>query len=163
MSLFRRNKDKKKQATEVDPTTDEGIVGLYYSILGEIVDDFATATCDHLTRLHEPDGYAREKARRDFMDLGMERSYLNALDDIEFTVDDVMSVPQLGIRARGTAAVVTRWSACGVQSRPLLGVGPTGEPVTIEGMTYTTFRNFNIRSEYTYWHMAELTRRMVER
>jgi len=35
--------------------------------------------------------------------------------------------------------------------------------VTIEGMNYTTFRNFNIRSEYTYWHVVEFTRRMVER
>jgi len=38
------------------------------------------------------------------------------------------------------------------------GLVPNGEQVTIEGTTYTTFRNYNIRLEYTYWHMAELTR-----
>jgi len=163
VSILRRNKGKKKKATEVDPATDEGIVGLYFSILNEIIDDFAAATAGHLERLHEPGGYEREKGRRDFMDLGMERSYLDALDDMEFTVDDIMSVPQLGIRARGTAVVVTRWTARGAQNRPLAGVAPTGQQVTIEGMNYTTFRNFNIRSEYTYWHMAELTRKMAER
>src|SRR5207248_1296527 len=98
----------------------------YYSILGEIVDDFAGATTGHLERLHEPGGYAREKQRRDFMDLGMERSYVDALDDIEFTVDDVLTLPQIGIRARGTAVVVTRWTARGVHSRPLAGVAPSG-------------------------------------
>ncbi len=40
---------------------------------------------------------------------------------------------------------------------------PTGEPVTVEGMTYTSFRNYNIRVEYTYWQIPEVTRRMVER
>ena len=161
MSLFRRS--KKAQATEIDPTTDEGIVGLFYSILGEIVDDFATAATDHLGRVHEPGGLAREKQRRDFMELGMDRSYLDALDDMEFTVDGAISVPQMGVRNRGTAVVVTRWTARGVHTRPLDGVEPTGEQVTIEGMNYTTFRNFNIRSEYTYWHVVEFTRRMVER
>jgi hypothetical protein len=161
MSLFR--KSKKKTAVEVDPTSDDGIVGLYYSILRRVDDDFAAATASHLERIHEPGGYARQKQQRDFMELGMRRTYLDALDEIEFTIEEAISVPQIAMRKRGGAAVVTRWTARGVQSRPLAGIAPSGEQVTIEGMTYTTFRNFNIRSEYTYWHMPDLTRRLVER
>jgi hypothetical protein len=161
MSLFR--KSKKKTGAEVDPTSDDGIVGLYYSILGRVDDDFANATASHLERIHEPGGYARQKQERDFMELGMRRTYLEALDDIEFTIEEAISVPQIGLRKRGGAAVVTRWTARGVQSSPLAGIAPSGEQVMIEGMTYTAFRNYNIRSEYTYWHLAELTRRMVER
>ena len=161
MSLFRRK--KLKEGIEVDPETDEGVIGLFYSILGEVIDDFTGATAGHLERLHEPGGIAREKAQKDFMDLGMTRSYIDALDDIEFNVDSSIAVPGLPVGARGKAAVVTRWTARGTQNRPLEGLAPTGEPVTVEGITYTVFRNFNIRSDYTYWHVAELTRRMLER
>jgi hypothetical protein len=161
VSLFRRT--KKQKPVEVDREKDEGIIGLYYSIIDRIDEDFANATAGHLERIHEPGGYLREKQNRDFMELGMDRTYLDALDDLDFTIDGVISVPETALKKRGGAAVVTRWTARGVQSRPLAGVPASGEQVTIEGMTYTAFRNFNIRSEYTYWHMAELTRRMVER
>ena len=161
MSLFRRK--KLKTGIEVDPETDEGIIGLFYSIHGEVIEDFTGATVGHLQRLHEPGGVAREKAQRDFMELGMTRSYIEALDEMEFTVDTSLAVPGLPIGVRGRAAVVTRWTVRGTQNRPLLGMAATGEPVTVAGITYTTFRNFNIRSDYTYWHVAELTRRMVER
>ncbi len=161
MSLFRR----KKLATgiDVDPDTDGGIIGLYYSVLGDAIADFTGATSGHLARLHEPGGMAREKAQRDFMELGMSLSYIDALDDIEFSADSAIAVPGIAMGIRGRAAVVTRWTARGIQNRPLLGAPPTGEPVTVQGITYTTYRNFNIRSDYTYWHVAEVTRRMVER
>lgn len=163
MRLFGRNK-KEQEGAAPDPTTDDGIIGLYYSIKGKVDADFANAAASHLARLHEPGGYAREKIAHDFMDLGMKRNYLDALDDLEFTVEDSVSVPGLPIKRRGTAVIVSRWTARGVHNRPVIaGVAPSGEQVTIEGMTYTTFRNYNIRIEYTYWHMAELTRRMVER
>jgi hypothetical protein len=162
MRLFGRK--KKPDGTMLDPESDEGLVGLYYSIVERVDADFAAATADHLGRLHEPGGYAREKTEHDFMDLGMKRSYIDALDDLKFEVEDSVSVPLLPLRKRGMAVIVSRWTARGVHNRPLVpGVAPNGEPVTIEGMTYTTFRNYNIRLEYTYWHMAELTRRMVER
>ena len=165
MSLFRRKKsaanDQKPQ--KFDPTTDEGIVGLYYSILGKADDDFSQAVVAHLKRLHEPGGYAQEKSQNDFMDLGMKRTYLDALDNIEFTVEDAICVANVGIKKRGMAAVVARWKARGIHNRPLIGVAPSGEEVTIEGMSYTTFRNFNIRVEYSYWHAPGLTRRVIER
>ena len=161
MSLFRRK--KLKEGLDVDPETDEGMIGLYYSIIGDVIGDFTGATTQHLERLHEPGGVAREKAERDFMELGMDRSYIDALDDMEFTVDDSIAIAGIPVGIRGRASVVTRWTARGTHSRPLLGLAPTGESVTVEGVTYTTFRNFNIRSDYTYWHAEELTRRMVER
>ena len=165
MRLFRRKKsaadDQKPQ--KFDPTTDEGIVGLYYSILGQADDHFAQAVVAHLMRVHEPGGYAQEKSQHDFMDLGMKRTYLDALDDIEFAVEDAFGVSNVGIKKRGMAAVVARWKARGIHNRPLMGVAPSGEEITIEGMSYTTFRNYNIRVEYSYWHMPELTRRVTER
>ncbi len=165
MSLLRRKKAaaKKQQAHDIDPESDEGIVGIFFGVLGEIEDDFKQAVVTHLERLHAPGGFELEKSEHDFMDFGMPRSYLKSLDDIEFTVEDAVVAPNLGIRRRGMAHVVTRWTVRGVQNRPLLGIAATGQPVTIQGMTFTTFRNYNIRVDYSYWDMPELTRRMVER
>jgi hypothetical protein len=161
MSLFRRK--KLGTGLDVDPDTDEGIIGVYYAILGEVNDDFIGATRKHMEMLHEPGGMERRRAEKDFMELGMARSYIDALDDIEFKVDDAFALPGISIGVRGRAAVVSRWTARGRQTHPFLGIPPTGEQVTIEGMTYTTFRNFNIRSDHTYWQMVELTQKMVGR
>jgi hypothetical protein len=35
--------------------------------------------------------------------------------------------------------------------------------VTIPGVTYTTFRNYYLKLEYTYWHFPELGRKLAER
>jgi hypothetical protein len=162
--LFGRKKETEQQGARIDPATDDGIIGIFYAIVDRVEADFANATAAHLQRLHEPEGYAREKSEHDFMDLGMSRDYLYALDDLEFTVQDSVTVPQYPVRRRGMAVVVSRWTARGTHNRPLAdGDEPSGEQVTIEGVTYTAFRNYNIRTEYTYWHMPEFTRRMVER
>jgi hypothetical protein len=159
MSLFGRKKvDKHQKASEVNPDTDEGIVGVYHSILRGVENVFGEAATAHLERLHQPGGYAREKAEHDFMDLGMHLSYLDALDDIEFTVGESVVVPQIALKRRGAAQVVLHWSATGVHNRPLVGVAPTGERVTIKGLTFTTFRNYNVRVDYTYWDFPELRR-----
>jgi hypothetical protein len=34
--------------------------------------------------------------------------------------------------------------------------------VTIEGVTYTTFRNYYLKLEYTYWNFPELGRKLAE-
>jgi hypothetical protein len=163
MRLFGRKKEE-QEAGLIDPTTDEGMVGLYYALTDRVDADFANAAAAHLERLHEPGGFAREKSEHDFMELGMKRSYLHALDDLQFELEDSLTVPQLGRRRQGGAVIASRWTARGVHNRPVVaGVVPSGEQVTIEGVTLTTFRNYNIRLEYTYWHLAELTRRMVER
>ena len=92
----------------------------------------------------------------------MERSYLDALDDLEFTIDEWMVYMLAGVRKRGSAHIVTRWTVRGVHNRPLLGIPPTGEPVTIIGATYTRMRNYRIQTDFNYWELPELTRRMVE-
>jgi hypothetical protein len=166
VSFFRRSKKKDEDVGEMsfdmDPLKDPGMIGLFFRTMGVVEDKFAEAVTTHLVNIHEPGGYAREKQAHDFMDLGMRREYLDALDDIEFTVDEVISAPESGLKKRGTATMVTRWKVRGVHSRPLSGVAPSGEQVTVEGITYTTFRNYNIRVEYTYW-TSDLARRMVER
>lgn len=185
MSLFRRKKngDEKKAEKKsgegrfsrvkkidenevfvgIDPMEDQGMVGMYFRAMAQIEGDFAKAVRVHLENLHEPDGYAREKQAHDFMELGMKREYLDALDDIEFTIEEIVSAPVTALRRRGMATLVTRFQVRGVHSRPLAGFPPSGQPVTLEGITYTTFRNYNVRVEYTYWHIPEVTRSMVER
>ena len=164
MSLFRRKKVETEMVNlDVDPAKDQGMIGLYYRLTVEAEEDFANAVTTHLARIHEPGGIVREKQEHDFMELGMKRDYLDALDDIEFKVEDVVSAPVLQMKKRGQASLVTRWTARGVHNRPLGDMPPTGEAVTVEGMTYTSFRNYNIRVEYTYWQIPEVTRRMVER
>lgn len=165
MSLFRRNKKKDDDSGDVqfdmDPMKDSGMIGLFFRTLVDVEAKFVEAVTTHLEHIHEPGGYAREKQAHDFMDLGMKREYVDALDDIEFTVDDVFVAPELGLKKRGTATLVTRWTVRGVHNRPLQGVAPTGQQISVEGITYTTFRNYNIRVEYSYW-TSELARRMVE-
>jgi len=159
VSLFSRKKNVEQKASVIDPDSDEGIVGLYHGILKGVEENYAEAAIKHLQRLHAPGGYAREKAEHDFMDFGMRPAYLDALDDIEITIDDSVVVPQIAGKRRGMAQVVSHWSVRGVQKRPLHGIAPNGGEVTIQGLTFTTFRNYNIRMDYTYWEFPELTRR----
>jgi hypothetical protein len=165
VSLFTRKKkvDKDQKASDVDPTTDEGIVGLFHSVMEEVEEDFARQATAHLERLHEPGGYRREKTERDFMDLGMRLTYLDALDDIQLSVKHAVVAPQITAKRRGMCQVISHWEVRGVQNRPLLGVAPSGQEVTIEGLTFTTFRNYNVRLDYTYWEFPELTRRTAGR
>src|SRR5438309_6601286 len=143
VSIFSRKKRalKHQAPQEVDPSGDEGIVGLYYSILDTVEEEYAKAAVRHLERLHQPGGYALEKKENDFMDLGMKREYLDAMDDMELTVEDTFCMPQLGLKKRGMAVLVTRWKVRGLHNRPLAGLAPSGSQLEIEGMTYTSFRN----------------------
>jgi len=154
---------KKKDVKEEDRLSDEGAVGLYFSMIGKAEDAYGAYVNAHLARVHEPGGHEREKKQNDFMELGMRRSYLDALDDVEFTVVKSFVLAAGGARAVGAAQVITQWAVTGRHVRPLLGMPPTGEPVTLEGITYTTFRNYYLKVEYTYWDFPELTRKMVAR
>jgi hypothetical protein len=154
---------RKKKEEEAGRTSDDGAVGLYYAAMGKAEQEYAKFVEAHLRRIHEPGGYALEKKDNDFMDLGMRRSYLDALDGIEFSVDDTAVMAMAGGRAVGIAQVITRWTVRGQHNRPLLGVPPSGGQVTVEGVTYTTFRNYYLKLEYTYWAFPELARRLAER
>jgi hypothetical protein len=155
--LFRR---KKTATVDLDDTS---AVGVYFTHLQRIEQGYTNFIVDHLDRLHRPGGYLQEKRENDFMDLGMKRTYLDALDDIEFEVVRAIMEPQTRGRKRGSGKHVTEWQVRGTFSRPLLGVPPTGEPTTIRGMTYTVLRDYRIRVEYTYWDLPELTRKVFAR
>jgi hypothetical protein len=156
MRLFR-----KKKADEDD--SDFSIVDLFDQQVATEEAVYTDGAREHLERIHQPDGYQREKQEHDFIDLGMPRSYLDALDEIEFTVEAQYAAALLQARKRGQGQVVTRWTVRGIHRRELLGVPPSGERVEIGGLNYTTFRDYRLRSEYTFWELPELTRRAVER
>jgi hypothetical protein len=132
-------------------------------MVDRVEEEFVKFVTEHLERIHEPGGYEREKKLADFMDLGMGRQYLDALDDLELSVLEGISIPMTRGRARGKGQVVTRWNARGKHNRPLLGIAPTGEEVSIDGVTLSSFRDYKLRVEYTYWEFPELTRRALER
>jgi steroid delta-isomerase-like uncharacterized protein len=59
-------------------------------------------------------------------------SYHNAFPEAHFTVDDVI--------AEGDT-VALRWTARGMHSGKLLGIAPTGNQVTVSGITITLISN----------------------
>jgi hypothetical protein len=158
MKLFRRGK---KEEEGDGAQSEYGIIDLYGAHLAKEERGYLNDVVEHLQRIHEPGGYEREKQDHDFIDLGMARSYLDALDDIEFAVEDHYAYAFMQLRKKGMGQAVTRWTVRGVHNRELLGVPPSGEQVTIGGITYTTFRNYRLRTEYTIWELPELTRRVV--
>jgi len=137
---------------------DYNIIDLYAAHLAKEENGYLDDIAEPLSRIHEPGGYEREKQEHDFIDLGMPRSYLAALDDIEFEVEDHYAYAWMQIRKKGQGQAVTRWTVRGIHRRELLGVAPSGEQVTIGGVTYTTFRDYKLRTEYTLWELPELTR-----
>jgi hypothetical protein len=156
LKLFRR-----KSRDDDGASGDYNIIDLYAAHLAKEENGYLDKVADHLRRIHEPGGYEREKQEHDFIDLGMPRSYLGALDDIEFEVEDHYAYAWMQIRKRGLGQAVTRWTVRGIHRRELQGVPPSGEQVTIGGVTYTTFRDYELRTEYTLWELPELTRRVA--
>jgi hypothetical protein len=154
---------KKKDEAALAEASDDGIVGLYFAMVDKSEEEFLKFVGEHLERVHEPGGLDREKKLSDFMELGMRRTYLAALDDLEFSVVEGVAIPALRGRSRGKAQVVTRWTVRGKQNRPLFGILPTGEEVSIDGVTLSSFRDYRLRVEYTYWELPELTGRVLER
>jgi hypothetical protein len=150
LKLFgRKNKD--------GGSSDYNIIDLYAAHLAKEENDYLDDVAEHLSRIHEPGGYGREKQEHDFIDLGMPRSYLEALDDIEFEIEDHYAYAEMVMRKKGQGQAVTRWTVRGIHRRELLGLPPSGEQVTIGGVTYTTFRDYKLRTEYTLWELPELT------
>ena len=164
VKLFRRGKkangDGAVDVKTADP--DKGMAWLIKDLTRKTEGHFRDFVLEHLQRIHEPGGFEREKSEvSDFMDLGMSLSYLEALDEIQFSPGETMVLPEIrGLRG-GKCDVVTRWTVRGIHARPLAGVEPTGEETTIEGVTITTVRDYRLRSDYSYWQIPELTRKFV--
>jgi hypothetical protein len=161
--LFGRSKKPSEDATAdvkvADPST--GMARLIYDMNEKAENEFVKFVVEHLERIHEPGGYEREKREvSDFMDMGMGRKYLEALDDIKLTIGDILVLAE----TRGRTAkceVVTRWTVRGVHARPLAGIEPTGDQTAIDGVTITTIRDYRLRSDYSYWQIPELTRKYL--
>jgi predicted ester cyclase len=89
-----------------------------------------------------------EKKKHDFMDFGMSREYLDALDDVEFTVEEQLSLAD---------QVTSRWKIRGTHRRPLLGIEPGGDQVVIEGITLSVIKNERVRQEWAFWEFPAFT------
>jgi hypothetical protein len=163
MKLFGRKKEDKEMAVREVADPDQGMARLILEMTEGVEREFCKYTAEHLTRIHEPGGLEREKRLNDFMDTGMGRAYLKALDDMEITLGEAIASPETRGRKRGKCQVITRWTVRGVHARPLAGIPPSGSQITIEGVTLTTFRDYRLRSEYSYWEIPELSRTVLGR
>jgi hypothetical protein len=165
MRLFGRKKEKVEEGPNqrevADPT--QGMARLVLDMTDQIEKEFCKFVAEHMERIHTPGGYQEEKKVADFMDLGMGRKYIEALDDMEISIEEGIAMPETRGRKRGRCEVVTRWAVRGVHARPLAGLPPSGSEVTIEGVTLTTFRDYRIRVEYSYWELPELNRTVLDR
>ena len=144
MSLFRRKKEKEGEIPL--------IVQLYLDQADEPLEKNRKLVESHLQNLHKPGGLSEEKKKHDFSDFAMSREYMDALDDLEFTIED-----QLASKDQ----VATRWTVRGIHRRPLLGIEPSGEPVTITGLTISVVKYERVRQEWAFWEFPELTRRLL--
>ncbi len=105
----------------------------------------------HLEVIHQPGGQAQIKASADFMDLGSARPYLDALSDITFSIDDQVLTGN---------DIFTVWTVTGRHTGELCGLAPTGNQVTLRGVTMSIIKEGVIATEYTYWDFPALTERL---
>jgi hypothetical protein len=106
---------------------------------------------EHLMAIHEPGGFAARKQSVDFMDMGTPHAYLDALSDLEFTIDEMVITTHQQVAAL--------WTVTGVHVADLHGVQATGQPTTIRGVTILVMQDKYVLSDYTYFDFPELTRR----
>jgi hypothetical protein len=161
--LFGRAKKRTDGSTAdgrgAEPGT--GMAGLLKDLDAKAENEFVKFVVEHLERIHEPGGYEREKKEiSDFMDLGMGRKYLEALDDLQLSIGEVLILAVTRGRG-GKAEIVTRWTVRGIHARSLAGIEPTGEEIAIDGVTITTIRDYRLRSDYSYWQIPELTHKFL--
>jgi len=121
----------------------------------------------YMATIHEPGGMQQAKQQADFAEFGMKRTFLDALDEIRYEVESqAIFAEQANPRSGGAAGTalgqaLIHWQVTGVQRRPLLGIPPSGEQVEIGGFSYMIIKNDAVRSDWTYWELPALTRRMA--
>jgi predicted ester cyclase len=145
VSLFRRKKQEKEGEIPL-------IVQLYFEQEDQPIEENRELVESHLRNLHMPGGLEEEKKKHDFTDFAMPRDYIEALDDLEFTIDE-----QFAARDQ----VTTRWTVQGIHRRPLLGLEPSADKITISGVTISVVKNERVRQEWAYWELPALTRRLT--
>jgi steroid delta-isomerase-like uncharacterized protein len=68
--------------------------------------------------------------------------YRTAFPDLTFTVDDILAEDN---------KVTARWTARGTHKGTLLGIAPTGQQVTTEGITIIRVANGKIAESWVTW------------
>jgi steroid delta-isomerase-like uncharacterized protein len=68
--------------------------------------------------------------------------YRSAFPDLTFTVDDILAEDN---------KVTARWTARGTHKGMLLGIAPTGQQVTTEGITIIRIANGKIAESWVTW------------
>lgn len=69
--------------------------------------------------------------------------YRAAFQDVQFTIDEQSAI--------GDNQVITRWSARGTNTGPLLGMPATGKQALVTGLTLSRFENGKGVEAYTNW------------
>jgi predicted ester cyclase len=146
MSLFRRRKEKEGEVP--------GIVVLYREEEDRPFLKNQGIVESHLHNLHRPGGDEEEKKKHDFVELAMPRAYQDALDDLEFTIEEQLFWAD---------QVASRWTVRGIHARELLGIEPSGERVVISGITISVVKFERVRQEWAYWEFPKLTEELLGR
>jgi predicted ester cyclase len=164
MGLFRK---KKKDQEDGDQPMDDMMAQLQRMPLEELrqapevrhaereadkkLDGHAEVIAKHLEVSHMPGGLDRIKAAADFMEMGAARPYLKALSDVTFKVDEQLPTGD---------DIFSLWTVTGTLTGELCGIPPSGQQVTIRGMTMTVIRKGVIVTEYTYWDFPPVTEQL---
>jgi predicted ester cyclase len=77
----------------------------------------------------------------------MATSYTPALSNMQFDIE---------YQINDGKDVATRWTTSGNLMTDLYGIPGNGQPVTIRGITITSFLGATVRRESTYWIFQEL-------
>jgi len=86
------------------------------------------------------------------MELGAARPYLHALSDITFKIDEQLPTGN---------EIFTNWTVTGTHTGELCGIPPSGEVVTIQGITMSVIRQGLIVTEYVYWDFPAVTEQLL--
>lgn len=79
--------------------------------------------------------------------LAARATLLTAFPDFRIAVEDVIAQD---------AEVVVRWSATGTHRGALLDIAATGEPVSLRGLTWLTFKDGRIVEGWDAWNQGRL-------
>jgi len=114
--------------------------------------DFMAGIAVSSTGYSHPRVGAAIKEAADFMDLGAERPYLDALSDISFSIEEQV----------GTGNdFFTIWTVTGRHTGELCGIAPSGQQVTVRGITMSVIKERVIATEYTYWDFPGVTEQLM--
>jgi predicted ester cyclase len=167
MALFRK-KQKQQEQDDSDQAIDDMMSQLARMPIEELedapevrhslreidktLDLRAGMIAKHLEMVHMPGGLAKIKAAADFMELGAARPYLDALSDITFKIDEQLPTG---------SDIFTNWTVTGTHTGELCGIPPSGEQVTIHGVTMSVIRDGLIVTEYVYWDFPPVTEQLM--